>query len=303
MILTAPKYITSPVVQSDTTISALIFSAATNGIVRKKKLKQPALPKPKPVHNMSSNFYDRMAKKFGGYAFGKSHVDHLTEYPDGDPEKIFKKKLLGLANKNKIALDAGCGDGKFAFQIARHFLNITGIDTSKELLKIAGHKKSVLRVKNVIFKFQDAAKTSFSDKSFDLIFSRRGPTAFAEFHRLLKSGGYFIGIDIGEKDCQEIKEIFGRGQDFGQWSASRLEKDKQKLKKAGFEIVFAKDYLYDEYYASHEDLDLFLQGVPIFEDFDSEKDKKFLEEYVAKFKTEKGIRFPRHRVVIVAKKL
>ena len=53
---------------------------------------------------MTTNFYDKVAKKFGGYAYGKSHVKHLTEYPNGDPEKIFKKKLIGLANKNKIAL-------------------------------------------------------------------------------------------------------------------------------------------------------------------------------------------------------
>lgn len=251
---------------------------------------------------MMANFYDKVAKKFGGYAFGKSHVEHLSEYPTGDPEKIFKKKLLGVANKNKNALDAGCGDGKFAFQIAKYFLSITGIDISKELLKIARQKQNILKVKNIIFKFQDASKTSFSDKSFDLIFSRRGPTPFAEFHRLLKSGGYFAGINIGEKDCQAIKEIFGRGQGFGQWDSSRLEKDKQELRNRGFEIIFAQDYLYDEYYVSYEDLDLFLQGVPIFEDFDSEKDKKYLEEYVTKFKTDKGIKFPRHRVVIVARK-
>jgi len=252
---------------------------------------------------MTTNFYDKVAKKFGGYAFGKSHVEHLSEYPNGDPEKIFKKKLLSLANKNKNALDAGCGDGKFVFQIAKYFLSIIGIDISEELLKIARQKQNILQVKNIIFKFQDANKTSFSDNSFDLIFSRRGPTPFSEFCRLLKSGGYFVGINIGEKDCQDIKEIFGRGQGFGQWNASRLEKDKQELKNAGFEVVYAQDYFCDEYYASYEDLDLFLQGVPIFEDFDSEKDKKFLEEYVAKFKTEKGIRFPRHRVVIVAKKV
>lgn len=251
---------------------------------------------------MTTNFYDKVAKKFGGYAFGKGHVAHLSEYPNGDPEKIFKKKLLSLAGKNKIVLDVGCGDGKFAFQIAKYFLSITGIDISKELLKIARQKQNILQVKNIIFKLQDASKTSFSDKSFDLIFSRRGPTPFAEFQRLLKSGGYFIGINIGEKDCQEIKEIFGRGQGFGQGNTLRLEKDKQELKNAGFEVVFAQDYFYNEYYASYEDLDLFLQGVPIFEDFDSEKDKKYLEEYVAKFKTDKGIKFPRHRVVIVARK-
>ena len=251
---------------------------------------------------MSTNFYNKVAKKFGGYAYGKSHVEHLSEYPTGDPEKIFKEKLLNLADKNKIALDAGCGDGKFAFQIAKYFLSITGIDLSKELLEIARQKQKILKVKNVTFKFQDASQTSFPDKSFDLIFSRRGPTPFREFYRLLKSGGYFVGINIGEKDCVEIKKIFGRGLGFGEWNSSRLKRDKQELKKLGFEIVFAQDYLYDEYYSSYEDLDLFLQGVPIFEDFDSEKDKKYLEKYVTKFMTEKGIRFPRHRVVMVARK-
>ena len=81
-----------------------------------------------------------------------------------------------------------------------------------------------------------------------------------------------------------------------------MEKNKQKAEDAGFKITFSKDYLYDEYYKSYEDLDLFLQGVPIFEDFDSEKDSKLLKEYVIKFKTDKGIKLPRHRVVIVAKK-
>jgi len=251
---------------------------------------------------MTTNFYNKVAKKFGGYAFGKSHVEHLSEYPSGDPEKIFKRKLLSLANKNKDALDAGCGDGKFAFQIAKYFLSIIGIDISEELLKIARQKQNILQVKNIIFKFQDASKTAFSDKSFDIIFSRRGPTPFAEFHRLLKSSGYFVGINIGEKDCQAIKKIFGRGQGFGEWNIPRLGKDKQELETTGFEIIFAQDYFYDEYYASYEDLDLFLQGVPIFEDFDSEKDKNYLEEYVTKFKTDKGIKFPRHRVVIVARK-
>jgi len=210
--------------------------------------------------------------------------------------------LLNLADKNKIALDAGCGDGKFSFQIAKYFFSITGIDLSKELLKVARQKQNILKIKNVTFKLQDASKTSFPDKTFDLIFSRRGPTPFGEFYRLLKVGGYFVGINIGEKDCVEIKKIFGRGQGFGEWDTSRLEKDRQKLKKEGFEIIFSEEYIYDEYYSSYEDLDLFFQGVPIFEDFDSEKDKKYLKEYVTKFTTEKGIKLPRHRVVIVARK-
>ena len=98
---------------------------------------------------MSSNFYDKVAKKFGGYAFGKSHVDHLSEYPDGDPEKIFKKKLLGLANKNKIVLDAKAK--KFItkedyFQMMR-YLRIANI----KLGLIVNFRNTFLKPKRVLY--------------------------------------------------------------------------------------------------------------------------------------------------------
>ncbi len=69
-----------------------------------------------------------------------------------------------------------------------------------------------------------------------------------------------------------------------------------------FEVVYRQDVLYDEYFASYHDLDVFLQGVPIFEDFDLEKDRISLEAYVARFQTDKGIHLPRHRFLVVAVK-
>jgi ubiquinone/menaquinone biosynthesis C-methylase UbiE len=252
---------------------------------------------------MTANFYDKVAKKFGGYAFGHSNVDHITEYPEADPEEIFKEQLLHFSGSNKNALDVGCGDGKFAFQISDHFLHITGIDYSRELLAIAEQKQIEFGVKNTTFDQQDANNTSFSDESFDLAFSRRGPTPFNEIFRLLKPQGYFIYITIGEKDCQEIKEIFGRGQGFGESNQSRLQQDVKELEEMGFEVAFSQDFYYDEYYNDYESLDFFLQGVPIFEDFDSDIDRKHLEKYANKFTTKKGIKLPRHRVVVVAKKI
>lgn len=47
---------------------------------------------------------------------------------------------------------------------------------------------------------------------------------------------------------------------------------------------------------------LFLQSVPIFEDFDSEQDRARLEAYVAASQTDKGIHLSRHRFVAVALK-
>lgn len=61
---------------------------------------------------MSQNFYDKVAKKFGGYGYGIGPA-YKSEYPAGDPEKVFKEKLLELSSKEKIALDIGCADGKF----------------------------------------------------------------------------------------------------------------------------------------------------------------------------------------------
>ena len=58
----------------------------------------------------------------------------------------------------------------------------------------------------------------------------------------------------------------------------------------------------EPFYASYADLDIFLQTVPIFEDFDSEKDRSSLETYVAHFQTEKGIHMRRHRYIVVASK-
>src|SRR3990167_3693498 len=249
---------------------------------------------------MIQNFYDKVAKKFGIYHTG---AKYSKEYLAGDPEEIFKKNLLELSGKAKITLDVGCADGRFTLSIAPYFKKVFAIDMSKGMLGAARKLQKEKGVLNVSFEEQNANKTTYTNDMFDLVYSRRGPTPFSEFHRLLKSGSYFIEITIGEKDCQEIKEIFGRGQGFGEWNSSRLDEDRQKLKDNKFEITFAQNYLYDEYYSSYEDLDLFLQGVPIFEDFDSKKDSELLREYISQYQEKKGIRFPRHRVVIVAKRI
>ncbi len=249
---------------------------------------------------MTTDFYNKVAQKFGNYHTG---AKYFSEFPNGEPEKIFKEKLTAISGKKKTALDVGCADGRFTISVAPLFQKITAIDLSQGMLEAAKKLQQEQSINNINFEEQNASQTNYADDSFDVAYSRRGPTPYHEFQRVLKSSGYFVGINIGEKDCQEIKEIFGRGQGFNQWHTSALEKAKQNLLENNFFIIFAQDYFYNEYYQSPEDLDLFLQGVPIFEDYDPENDKKMLKSYVAKFSIKKGIKFPRHRFVIVAQKL
>ena len=106
-----------------------------------------------------------------------------------------------------------------------------------------------------------------------------------------------------EEDTIELKKIFGRGQGYGKWDKSTLDEDLKKLQALGFKAIFTENYHYFEYYPSYKELDLFLQHVPIFEDFDSEQDTALLHRYAEKFTTDKGIQLSRHRLVMVIQKV
>jgi SAM-dependent methyltransferase len=248
---------------------------------------------------MAEAFYDKVTRKFGT---SEGVPRPLADYPQGNPEAIFEQKLLELSGEDKVALDLGCGDGRFTLRLADHFQEIVGIDGSVERLTLAQIEQHARAQNNVRFEKRDAYQTAFAENIFDLVYSRRGPSPYHECHRILKSGGQFAMISIGEKDAWDLKQTFGRGQGYRVWNISALEQAQEQLQEARFEIAFRQEAFYDEYYASLHDLDVFLQSVPIFEDFDSEKDRSFLETYVARFQTDKGIHLPRHRYLFVAVK-
>lgn len=78
------------------------------------------------------------------------------------------------------------------------------------------------RSKNVEYSFQNARHTSFDDSFFDIAYSRRGPTFYKEYHRILKTNGYYLEIGIGEMDTIELKKIFGRGQGYGTFRRTHI---------------------------------------------------------------------------------
>lgn len=249
---------------------------------------------------MAGNFYDKVAERFGGYS---NTARHHHVYPQVDPEQVFTHKLLEHSGLDKRALDVGCADGRNTLALAQHFREIVAIDVSAGMLAIARKSQQDAKVHNVQFIEQDVHHLLLADASFDLVYSRRGPVNFPAFVRVLRADGWFVEIAIGEADAQGIKEVFGRGQMFGRWQEEPIrDSHRRALVAAGFEIVYADDFSYDEYYPSTQDLDLFLQGVPIFEDYDPAKDKQYLETYVDRNTSERGIHLTRHRVVIVGRR-
>ena len=67
--------------------------------------------------------------------------------------------------KGSRILDIGTGTGKQAFAFAEKGYDVTGIDLSEAMLKVANKKN---RYKNVNFQVADATNLPFEDNSFDV---------------------------------------------------------------------------------------------------------------------------------------
>lgn len=146
-------------------------------------------------------------------------------------------KFITLIPKNAHILDAGCGPGRDSNYFAQRGFRVTGIDLSKELLKIA--KK---RVPDATFLRQDLRNLFFPDLFFDAIWSCASlhhlqrievPKVLQSFFRILKSKGtLFIMVKegIGEED---IRESLSSGLP-RHYVYFKLEELKNLLKESGF---------------------------------------------------------------------
>ena len=98
-------------------------------------------------------------------------------------------------------LDVGCGSGWASRLLAENAINgqVTGIDISDEMIRLAGESSSAFP--NVDFEVASAEDLPFTDSEFTHAFSMESlyyyadiPLAVAEIHRVLRSGGLFVAV-------------------------------------------------------------------------------------------------------------
>ncbi|WP_052488656.1 class I SAM-dependent methyltransferase [Streptomyces sp. 150FB] len=250
---------------------------------------------------MNPEFYSKVAGKFGGYSSG---AERTTEFTNGDPEVVFDGIAKSESGAGRSLLDVGCADGRNLLTIAPDFARVHAIDMSAEMLDSARAHQGDSGLAHVRFEQRDAARTGFSDGEFDLVTSRRGPLFVPEFRRVLKDGGSIVYLGIGEQDVRKLKETFGRGQLYGRWEGTPVaQEDRKQLEEEGFEILKEEHFPYDEYFHSPADLNRFLEMVPIFEDYDSVKDRDLFESYVEQESSDKGVHLARHWFLLHARKV
>ncbi|WP_329220899.1 methyltransferase domain-containing protein [Streptomyces sp. NBC_01485] len=249
---------------------------------------------------MDAEFYSRVAEQFGGYLSDARSTD---VFADGRPDAAFDELVTALGVPDARLVDVGCADGRSLLRVSRAYGAAIGMDLSPSMLECAARYRAQAGQPHVTFHLCDAARTGLPDGYADVVTSRRGPLFAHEFERVLRPGGFVVYMGIGEQDARELKETFGRGQDFGSWNGRPLSEGiAQELSDAGFVVTRNQAFRFEEFYHSAGDLDTFLHQVPIVDDYDSAADKEAFDRYVAAVTVDQGVRLSRHWFIVQAQK-
>lgn len=214
-------------------------------------------------------------------------------------------------NEKSLCLDIGTGGGE---NVLRKYPNVgmlIATDFSKQMIYTAKENAKKYPEKNVKFGEMDNLQMKFPGELFDLVSARHTVINAKQIYDCLTKGGTLVIEGVNQKDCWKMKKLFGKGQRDKDKKALS-EKDYEDLVKAGFSKIEKVEILINEYYKTEEDLMSLLLKVPILDDFSEIEDSfeehlksidsNLFNEYVKRFKTERGILLERVLYGIVAQK-
>ncbi len=243
---------------------------------------------------------------------GNWDFDHIKRKTEKKTKWDYYEKIKENVSETSLCLDIGTGGGEKVLKKYPDVGMIIATDFSDEMIKTAKKNQKEYPKKRVKFTKMDNLKMTFPKNTFDLISAKHTVISAEQIYELLVEGGTLVIEGVDQKDCWHLKEMFKRGQAF--FDAVPISKiDYDNLVKAGFKNIELVEINEDEYYETEEDLLALLLKTPILDDF-SETDenenfdhskvieKEIFNEYVKRYKTEKGILLERVLYGIVAKK-
>ena len=248
------------------------------------------------------NFYE----KIGNWDFSqiKYQTEKLTDWD-------FFEKIKENTNQKSLCLDLGTGGGEKLLENYPEVGIVIGTDLSDNMIKTAKENLKKYPEKRVKFTKMSNLEMNFPKETFDLISARHTIINAKQIYDCLVPDGVVVIRGVDKKDCWELKEMFGRGQAYNDEIAIS-EKDYLDLKEAGFNKIEKVEILQNEYYETEDDLMALILKTPILDDFSEINGKDFkhreliekvlFDEYVKRFKTQKGILLKRVYYGIVAKK-
>lgn len=247
--------------------------------------------------NNYQGIYKKAAGK-KGWVFEESE-NTLCECSWGD---LYDYVIKTFPLQGRVVLDIGTGEGLKFTRLSPYISLGVGIDTEPKMISLAGKYKKSKNLHNLRFLVMNSNKIQFPDEFFDIIVCRHASFSLKEVYRLLKLKGIFITQQVHERDKQNLKELFGKGQNFKQPSDKYLKQIIQIAKKIGFKKISHKFSNLDYYFNSKQHLIDYLKMSPVISDFNLRKEKPLVDKFSKKNQTKKGIKSNSARFLVMMKK-
>ncbi|MDR2355444.1 MAG: methyltransferase domain-containing protein [Clostridiales Family XIII bacterium] len=139
------------------------------------------------------------------------------------------------------ALDAGCGEGYYAFALSRDAslsaCRFYGLDLSKDAVAAAAGYAA-----DIAWIVGDLARPPFRDGAFDLVLNVLSPAGYAAFRRILAPDGVLIKVLPGRDYLQELRALCGyqdRERGGGGEAAAHCERHMRVTERARIRYVCA----------------------------------------------------------------
>ena len=168
-----------------------------------------------------------------------SHIDGRWESPalPWDYTAVVREYL----RDTDTLLDIGTGGGEVLLSLGHPHKNTSVTEAYPPNLELCRNKLSPLGI--TVAQTYDDDMLPFEDKSFDFIINRHESFFPSEVDRTLKSGGYFITQQVGNRNDRELAErLTDAFVPF--FSAHRIENYADIFKGYGYRIIRAEEFHY-----------------------------------------------------------
>jgi demethylmenaquinone methyltransferase/2-methoxy-6-polyprenyl-1,4-benzoquinol methylase len=177
---------------------------------------------------MTNKFYtpgeQRAAKVRELFAAIASRYDLINDIQSFGLHRAWKRRLLRLARvqPGERALDLCCGTGDLALALAQRGAEVTGLDFSEAMLRVARAKSSASAQpeaqspkSQIEFICGDAQKIPFADETFDVLTIGYGLRNLADLDaglkdmwRVTKPGGRLLVLEFGKPNNSAWRAIY-----------------------------------------------------------------------------------------------
>jgi SAM-dependent methyltransferase/uncharacterized protein YbaR (Trm112 family) len=141
----------------------------------KEYLKEISLTLPKLNKSQGNNLYEIDGSLYDSYNWAQFDFESNDRFLTLLKHKMYPNDLYNkvvhstATNLDGAALDLGCSSGYAAFQLAKKFAYVIGIDLSFSFISEARTRMEALRLGNLDFVVADCLKPPFLANKFDLV--------------------------------------------------------------------------------------------------------------------------------------